>query len=224
MFKSLRPSTHAGAPSLRSGLVPERMVATLPQPKRSAVPVLLQGLRRPPGRPTTAAQSMPRSEDDITNMSLADVLKMHGLPIPEDSGGLSFAAARDVRAAIDLVTKIPLHSAIERMREACIYGDEAEFKALKTLIQHGIVAPNVTDKEGFTFLHLIGANSTDELDREPDTVPITERIKALVDAGANVNALSASNNRTPLDYALFGSNKTAAAALIASGGLQTIKD
>ena len=175
--------------------------------------------RASPGLRTRAAAPGAAGTDD----SLVDALARHGFVLPAEHVCLGLQDTIDIRAALDhLARAAVLHrSSLRRlMRSACVDGYGRHLEPVLLLMQRGILDPNLRDRNGETFLHALAAEADDGLDFTFGYLTVSERVAALARAGADVNAVSHSQQLTPLDVALWREEPAVVDALLAAGASQ----
>lgn len=172
---------------------------------------------RPNSRPLAASARLEAGEPDRT---LASELVRHGLPLPSNHFGLDLQAVQQVSQALDALRRDPRFTVPEAIREGCISGFPPKFEAVLCLIRQGVIDPDgraVPGNCGRTLLHEMAIHSTTETEGSPSYVPIDQRIRELVGAGARINSRCMVHWLTPLDHAMLRQEQVVIESLLRHG-------
>jgi hypothetical protein len=188
---------------------------------RHALPAVLAGMPRRRALVTRAAMSAaPPPDHDET---LAQALSNKGLSIPAGHAGLDLQTTLEVRAALaTMFENTYRRQPGEVIRSACAEGLEPRFNALLCLIRAGVLDPNCPwprSLNRYTLLHAIAIHGCDGSDYAPGYVRLSQRVKALVELGTDINARDRVSNMTACDYAMMRNEERLLAALVRHGGV-----
>jgi hypothetical protein len=157
--------------------------------------------------------------------TLLTILASQHLMLPAGHPGLDLAAVDEVRGALRELKFARNLTVGQSLTESCIIGYKPRFDALLTLIEHGVVDPNALDllaSPGETLMHVIGKNRSDAMDFTCDYYKVEEKVRMLVDAGADIDARCFGRNMTPLDHACEKNNPWVIKALVNCGATRGV--